>query len=90
MMYHDFEDLVQYDKRRCLSWDLPRLQAFVESEKAWFRRKWKREDELHKGFAITYLHCRTRVFEYDYIEFLEFLIVVKTKMTLIGVNKNES
>ena len=79
-MYHDFEDLVQYDKKRCLSWDLPKLQAFFKSEKAWFQKKWERENGLSKAF-ITNLHGRTRLLEYDYIEFLEFLVMVKTKMT---------
>jgi len=75
-MYHDFEDLVEDDKKRCLSWDLPRLQAFVEREKAWFQKKWERENELSKICVIQSLG-RTRLHESDYLEFLEFLVCEK-------------
>ena len=78
MMYFDFEDLVEDDMRRCLSWDYDRLINFVDSEQIRLHKKWENENSHAKTYIIPNLG-RMRLFESDYLEFLHGMPSMKRK-----------
>ena len=77
-MYFDFHDLVEDDIRRCLSWDYDRLINFVKSEQIRLHNKWKSENSIADDCIIPNLG-QMRLFESDYLEFLQCLPSMKRK-----------
>jgi len=77
-MYFDFEELVEDDMRRCLNWDYDRLISFIDNEQIRLHKKWKNENSLAEVYIIPNLG-RVRLFELDYLEFLQGLPIIKRK-----------